>query len=58
MLALIKGGNRFEKIIGSDLPEGQSPFVAAMFDHLDEVDVVFPVPGKAEIVMHKIIISV
>ena len=27
-------------------------FLACMFNHLDEVDVVFPVPGEAEVVMH------
>ena len=27
-------------------------FMAGMLDHLDEVDVVFPVPGQAEVVLH------
>ncbi len=27
-------------------------FVASMFDHLDEVNIVFPIPGEAEVVVH------
>ena len=30
-------------------------FVAGMFDHLDKVDIVFPVPGETEIVLHYIV---
>src|SRR5215207_8076839 len=42
----------FEQVVGCDLPEGQFSFIAGTFDHLDEVYVVFPVPGKAEVVVH------
>ena len=32
-------------------------FMAGMLDHLNEIDVIFPVPGQAEIVVHHSIMS-
>ena len=34
----------------------KSLLVAGTFDHLDEVDIVFPVPGQAEVIVHGSII--
>ncbi len=48
----VKRINGFEQVIGCDLPEGQFFFAAGTFDHLHEVHVVFPVPRKAEVIVH------
>src|ERR1043165_4054779 len=57
IFTFIKASGRLEKVLGSDLPEGESLFVAGTLDHLHEIQIILPVPWQAEVIMHKIIIS-
>ena len=48
----VQGVDGFEQIVRGNLPEREPAFVTGLFDHLDEVKIIFPVPGQTEVVMH------
>lgn len=52
----VEGMDGFEQVFGRDLPEGQPVFMAGLFDEADEVNIVFPVPGEAEVGVHEDIV--
>jgi hypothetical protein len=52
MFTLVQGRDGFQQVIGRDLPKGEILFVAGMCNHLDKINIVFPVPWEAEVVVH------
>ena len=51
-LSFVQRIDGFKQVIGIDLPSGQALLFADFFDEVNEINIVFPIPGETEVVVH------